>query len=88
MEEEETPVQSEDGESPVIFPGEEGSGYEGSGYFTDFATAAETGSGEAWTADFLQKGTLMVKDWDSLFYFSVVHVSLPVLVIFCSQMKK
>ncbi|KAM4592284.1 serglycin [Odontesthes bonariensis] len=53
MEEEETPIKSEDGESPGMFLSEEGSGsYEGSAvdgpYYADWATPAEseTGSGE------------------------------------------
>ncbi|XP_072236491.1 serglycin [Leuresthes tenuis] len=53
MEEEETPIKSEDGESPGMFLSDEGSGsYEGSAvdgpYYADWASPAEseTGSGE------------------------------------------
>lgn len=53
VEEDETQMISQEGESPVTFPGEEGSGsYEGSGaespYMADIRTAREAGSGESW----------------------------------------
>ncbi|XP_028258427.1 serglycin isoform X1 [Parambassis ranga] len=53
MEEDETQMISQEGEPPMAFPGEEGSGsYEGSGaespYMADMRTAREAGSGESW----------------------------------------
>lgn len=70
-EEEDEPIRSEDGESPMFFPGEEGSGYEGSA--TDYFTIADepkeaeidTGSGESWT-DFVQPLgiTFFIKTWN------------------------
>ncbi|KAM4743626.1 serglycin [Anableps anableps] len=57
--EKETPMRSEDGESPWLYPAEEGSGYEGSATdYLPFATGAEseTGSGESWTDSVQSKG--------------------------------
>lgn len=56
MEEEETPIRSEDGESPDMFLGDEGSGEsEGS---APWITAAESemGSGDYWTDNLQQEG--------------------------------
>lgn len=59
--EEETPMRSEDGESPWLFPVDEGSAFEGSATdyfpFADQPTGAESepGSGESWTDSFQPK---------------------------------
>lgn len=65
-EDEETPMRSDDGESPWFVPVEEGSGSEGSA--TDYlsfadeprAAESETGSGESWTDSVQPKGILFL----------------------------